>query len=108
MYFDKESKSERFFFAGGGGGERVKRGGGEEVQPKKKVSRYSLYIIVYKFKFPSSSGSLVLKQTKGVMDGRQMDTQRGWPIPICPLNFFEVGDITMHKYISYGSDKLNL
>ena len=28
--------------------------------------------------------------------------------PICPFNFFEVGDITMHKCTSYCPDNLNL
>ena len=35
------------------------------------------------------------------MDG-QMDK------PMCPLNFFEAGGITMHECKSYGPDKLNL
>ena len=41
---------------------------------REKVSRYFLYIIV--LKMSSSSGSLVLKQRKGVMD-RWMDRRTG-------------------------------
>ena len=37
-----------------------------------------------------------------------MDGQMDRPKPICPFNFFEVGGIKMHKYSSYGPDKLNL
>ena len=40
--------------------------------------------------------------------GGLMDGQRNRPKPICPLNFFEIGDITIHKCTSYGPDKLNL
>ena len=42
----------------------MRRGGG--IQPR--ISRYSLFIIIYKIWIPSASGSLVLKQTKGVPD----------------------------------------
>ena len=37
-----------------------------------------------------------------------MDWQMNRPKPICPFNFFKVGGITMHKFTSYGPDKLNL
>ena len=60
MNFDKESKSEDFsFFLGGGGG-----------IPTEKYM-YSLIFVLMpylKFQVPSSSGSLVLTQTKGVTE----------------------------------------
>ena len=45
-----------------------------EGPTKKKVSRYSLYIIIHKMS--SSRGSLVLKQRKGIKD-RWMDRRKG-------------------------------
>ena len=101
----------QFFFcfwagaeAGGVGDPGQQQAEGDPTQ-KKKVSRYSLYIIIQKISSSSSSGSLGLKQTKRITD-RQMD---GWTDkPICPFNFFKVGGITMHKCRSYGQDKLNL
>ena len=45
----------------------------KEIRPKKKVSRYSLYIIIHKMS--SSSGSLILKQRKGVTDRRMGPNQ---------------------------------
>ena len=78
MNFDKESKSEEkhfyfilffFFFFGGGGG------GGVQIKKKKKENNMYLCIhllfvftLSIKSQVPSSSGSLVLTQTKGVMD----------------------------------------
>ena len=59
---------------GGWGGERVVSSKQKMVRPKRKVSRYSLYIIIYsyiKFQVPNSSSSLVLKQTVGETDGRR-------------------------------------
>ena len=64
-----------------------------------------------KFQVPSAKGSLVLKQTKGVTDERtdgRTYGQTDWPKQICPLNFFELRGIIMHKCGSYGPDKLNL
>ena len=79
MNFDKESESENFFFFfffGGGGG----RGGGVEgwrggqggrkvvFRPKICICILLFVLMLYiKFQVPSSSGSLVLTQTKGVM-----------------------------------------
>ena len=37
-----------------------------------------------------------------------MDGQTNRPKPNCSFNFFEVGDITMHKCTRYGPYKLNL
>ena len=71
MNFHKGSKSE-FLFRGCVWGDQCqkKAGGTTPPPPQKKVSRYSLYIIIHIFHIPSSSGSLVLKQTKGVTDGQ--------------------------------------
>ena len=44
--------------------------GGIEEGVNSVKSRYSLYIII-KFGIPSASGSLVLKQTKGVTDSKR-------------------------------------
>ena len=71
-------------------------------RPKKKIRvRLFFVLMLYiKFKFPRSSGSLVLQPTKGITgrrtDGqmeRRSDRQMDRPKPICPLNFFEVGSI---------------
>ena len=43
-----------------------------------------------KFQVLSSSSSLVLQPTKGVLN-RRMGRQIDGPKPLCPLNFFEVG-----------------
>ena len=59
MNFDKESKFEEFFFVGGGGG---------------GVHSNIMYLLIFcahvlfKFQVPSSSGSLVLTETKGITD----------------------------------------
>ena len=37
-----------------------------------------------------------------------MDGQTNRPKPICPVDFFEVGGITVNKCASYGPGKLNL
>ena len=77
MNFDKESKSEekKIFFGvcgGGGGGGWTEREG--EFQPKKKTQKtigtrlFFVLMLYIKFQVPGSSGSLVLTQTKGVMD----------------------------------------
>ena len=56
---------------------------------KKICIRLFFVLMLYiKFQVPSSSSSLVLQPTKGVMDRR---TDR--PKPICSLNFIEVGGI---------------
>ena len=88
MNFDKESKSEekKFFFGGGGGGgggvgeggereERERVGGRRRAfQPKKNpqqtigIRLFFVLMFYIKFQVPSSSGSLVLTQTKGVTD----------------------------------------
>ena len=74
MNFDKESKSEEkknFFGVGGGGGWTEREG---EFQPKKKPQKtigirlFFVLMLYIKFQVPGSSGSLVLTQTKGVMD----------------------------------------
>ena len=58
---------------GGGGGDGD--GGQQQKEVRlKKICRYSLYIIIHKMS--SSSGSLVLKQRKGVTD-RRMDRRTG-------------------------------
>ena len=41
---------------------------------------------------------------EGKMDGQKMDGQMNRPKLICPFNFFEVGDITMHSCTNYVSD----
>ena len=78
----------------GGGG-----GGGGDVESESAKKKKCKYVFI-KFQVPSSSGSLVLKQTKGVMNG-WMDRQMDGPKPIYSLNFFEAGGITMHKCRSY-------
>ena len=70
MNFDKESKSEEkifFFLAGGGGG-----GGFQPIKRKQKktigLRKFFVLMPYIKYQVPGSSGSLVLTQTKGVMD----------------------------------------
>ena len=62
------------------------------VGPTKKI-RVRLFIVLMlhiKFQVPSSSSSLVLQPTKNT---KRCNGQTDGPKPICPLNFFEVGDI---------------
>ena len=84
MNFDKESKSEEkiffffFFFWGGGGegGRERERGGGggghsnRKKNPQQTIGIRLFFVLMFyiKFQVPSSSGSLVLTQTKGVTD----------------------------------------
>ena len=77
MNFDKESKSEeKIFFLGrgGGGGGREREKGGRRRIPTGKNTKtigirlFFVLMLYIKFQVPSSSGSLVLTQTKGVTD----------------------------------------
>ena len=80
MNFDKESKSEGFFFfffwGGGGGAGGEREGGGRRGIPteKKKIQKtigirlFFALMLYINFQIPESSGSLVLTQTKEVMD----------------------------------------
>ena len=72
MNFDKESKSKEFF-GGGGGGSGGRRWEWKEVgfQTKKKtICIHLLFVLMLyiKFQVVSLRGSLVLTQTKGIMD----------------------------------------
>ena len=59
-----------FLVGGGGGGGTMGSGGKVGFRPKKKICIHLLFVLMLYIKFPvpSSSGSLVLTQTKGVMD----------------------------------------
>ena len=57
-----------------------------------------LYI---KFQVPSSSGSLVLQPTIGVMDRRTDERTDGQAQTNMPLNFFQVGGIKKIKLLTY-------
>ena len=61
MNFDKESKSEDFFFWGGGGG-------GAAMVGSNMYSLIFVLMLYIKFQVPSSSGSLVLTETKEIMN----------------------------------------
>ena len=72
------------------------------TEKKKCVHLFFVMMLCITFQVPSSSGSLVLQPTKGVMD-RWMDRhtdRRTGPNNYAPLNFFEVGgiDIMNHAY----------
>ena len=61
----------KIFFLWGGGGGGGREGGRRGFQPKKKTIGIRLFFVLMlyiKFQVPSSSGSLILTQTKGVMD----------------------------------------
>ena len=65
---------------------------GPTEKKKIHVGLFFVLMLYIKFQVTSSSGSLVLQPTKGVID-RRMDGQMDRPKPICLLNFFEVGGI---------------
>ena len=59
--------------------------------PTENKTRVRLFFVLMqhiKFQAPSSSGSLVSKPAKD-----ETDRRTDGPKPICPLNFFESGDI---------------
>ena len=72
---------------------------GPTEKKKIRVRLFFVLMLHIKFQVPSSSSSLFLQPTKGVMD-RRTDSQTDRPKPICPLNFFEVGSIKMVSNLS--------